>query len=87
MAVDEAILRAVAAGLALPTLRFYAWEPPCLSLGRAQQASDVDLNALRATGFDLVRRPTGGKATRVSWRRPSSPKGTRLSTVCPGPTF
>jgi lipoate-protein ligase A len=62
MAVDEAILRAVAAGLVLPTLRFYAWEPSCLSLGRGQKASDVDLDALRAAGFDLVRRPTGGKA-------------------------
>ncbi len=62
MAVDEAILRAVAAGRVPPTLRFYAWEPPCLSLGRAQKASDVDRDALRAAGFDLVRRPTGGKA-------------------------
>jgi lipoate-protein ligase A len=31
-------------------------------LGRAQKASDVDLNALQSVGFDLVRRPTGGKA-------------------------
>jgi lipoate-protein ligase A len=62
MAIDEAILHTVAAGNIPPTLRFYAWEPPCLSLGRAQKASDVDLNALRAAGFGLVRRPTGGKA-------------------------
>jgi len=62
MAIDEAILCAVAAGLAPPTLRLYAWAPPCLSLGRAQPLADVDLEALRAAGFDLVRRPTGGKA-------------------------
>jgi lipoate-protein ligase A len=62
MAVDEAILRAVAAGSVPPTLRFYAWNPACLSLGRAQPVADVDLPALRAAGFDLVRRPTGGKA-------------------------
>jgi lipoate-protein ligase A len=62
MAIDEATLHAVAAGKAPPTLRLYAWEPPCLSLGRAQKASDVDLSALQTTGFDLVRRPTGGKA-------------------------
>jgi len=62
MAVDEAILRAVAAGSVPPTLRFYAWDPACLSLGRAQPVADVDLPALRAAGFDLVRRPTGGKA-------------------------
>jgi len=61
MAVDEAILRAVAAGRVPPTLRLYAWEPACLSLGRAQPLADVDLRALRAAGFDLVRRPTGGK--------------------------
>jgi lipoate-protein ligase A len=62
MAVDEAILRAVAAGQVRPTLRFYTWEPACLSLGRAQEAADVDLGALEAAGLDLVRRPTGGKA-------------------------
>lgn len=62
MAVDEAILRAVAAGLAPPTLRFYAWDPPCLSLGRAQPVADADLCAVRTAGFDLVRRPTGGRA-------------------------
>ena len=62
MARDEAILRAVAAELVQPTLCLYAWEPACLSLGRAQPLSDVDLQALQAAGFDLVRRPTGGKA-------------------------
>jgi lipoate-protein ligase A len=62
MAVDEAILRAVAAGQAPPTLRFFAWAPPCLSLGYAQPLADVDLGRLRAHGWDLVRRPTGGRA-------------------------
>ena len=62
MAVDEAILRAVAVGQVPPTLRFYAWEPACLSLGRGQPLADVDLQALRAADFGLVRRPTGGKA-------------------------
>ena len=62
MAVDEAILQAVAAEQVPPTLRIYAWEPACLSLGRAQPVADVDLVAQRAAGFGLVRRPTGGKA-------------------------
>lgn len=62
MAVDEAILRAVAAEEAPPTIRFYAWEPGCLSLGRAQPVDDVDRRAVQAAGFDLVRRPTGGRA-------------------------
>jgi len=62
MAVDEATLRAVATGRVPPTLRFYAWKPACLSLGRGQSLADVDLQAVRTAGFDLVRRPTGGKA-------------------------
>jgi lipoate-protein ligase A len=62
MAVDEAILESVAAGTSLPTLRLYSWEPPCLSLGYAQAAGDVDLTLLNQAGWHLVRRPTGGRA-------------------------
>ena len=63
MAVDEAILEAVATGDSLPTLRFYAWQPPCLSVGYSQAVRDeVDLGACHAQGIDLVRRPTGGRA-------------------------
>lgn len=62
MAIDEAILTAVAAGDLPPTLRFYAWDPPCLSLGVAQFHSEADRARLDALGWGLVRRPTGGKA-------------------------
>ncbi len=62
MAVDEAILRAVAEGAAPPTLRFFGWVPPCLSLGYAQPVADVDRERLRRLGYGLVRRPTGGRA-------------------------
>jgi lipoate-protein ligase A len=62
MAMDEAILGAVVEGQVPPTLRLYAWSPPCLSLGRNQPASDVDLEACRTAGVDVVRRPTGGRA-------------------------
>ncbi|MCX7854609.1 MAG: lipoate--protein ligase family protein [Anaerolineae bacterium] len=62
MAVDEAIWRGVAEGRAPPTLRLYAWEPPCLSLGRHQSAGEVNQGALNAAGYGLVRRPTGGRA-------------------------
>jgi lipoate-protein ligase A len=62
MAIDEAIGEQVAAGAALPTLRFYLWKPPCLSLGYSQPASDVDFERLRGFGWDIVRRPTGGRA-------------------------
>ncbi|HEX7541971.1 MAG TPA: hypothetical protein VF352_07560, partial [Anaerolineales bacterium] len=43
MAVDEAILETVGRGGSLPTLRLYAWEPACLSLGYAQPLTDVDI--------------------------------------------
>jgi lipoyl(octanoyl) transferase len=62
MAVDEAILEKARDGQVLPTLRLYAWEPPCLSLGYAQSIHDVDFDLLTGRGWDVVRRPTGGKA-------------------------
>ncbi len=62
MAVDSAILEAVGEEAVPPTLRFYSWQPPCLSLGYAQPIADVDTTRLQKKGWDLVRRPTGGKA-------------------------
>lgn len=62
MAIDCAIFEAVASGLQPPTLRLYGWQPFCLSLGYGQRTSDADIAALDQRGWDLVRRPTGGKA-------------------------
>ena len=62
MAVDEAVLNSIGNGASLPTLRLYAWTPACLSLGRAQPFADVDVHRLRARGWDVVRRLTGGRA-------------------------
>ena len=62
MALDETILEAVGHGTSLPTLRLYAWEPACISLGYAQPFTDVDLPRLRERGWEVVRRPTGGRA-------------------------
>jgi lipoate-protein ligase A len=62
MAVDEALLESVGKGASLPALRLYAWDPPCLSLGYAQPAADVDILRLAEYGWDIVRRPTGGRA-------------------------
>jgi len=62
MALDEAIMDAVAAGESPPTLRFYAWQPPCLSLGKRQPLSGVDLDRCQRDGVDVVRRATGGLA-------------------------
>ncbi len=63
MAVDAAILRAVEAGEAPPTLRIYGWEPWCVTLGHFQSPErELDLAALKARGWDFVMRPTGGRA-------------------------
>ncbi|MER3459321.1 MAG: lipoate--protein ligase family protein [Chloroflexota bacterium] len=62
MAIDEAIVMAVGEGVAPPTVRFFAWQPPCLSLGYAQDAAEADVDRCRARGWDIVRRPTGGRA-------------------------
>ncbi len=60
--MDEAILEHIHRGESLPTLRLYAWEPACLSLGHAQSFKDVDMERVKANGWEVVRRVTGGRA-------------------------
>ena len=60
MAIDHALFEAVQDG-APAVLRFYGWQPACLSLGRNQPAR-VSIEELKRRGLDLVRRPTGGLA-------------------------
>jgi lipoyl(octanoyl) transferase len=62
MAIDETIMEAVSAGNAPPTLRFYQWSPPCISLGKRQPLSGIDLARCRQDGVQVVRRSTGGLA-------------------------
>lgn len=62
MAVDEAIATHAGRGDVPPTLRFYQWQPPCVSLGRHQPLADIDRARCAALGYDVVRRPTGGRA-------------------------
>lgn len=62
MAIDEAILSGVGSGSSPPTLRLYAWLPPCISLGYSQEAGEIDLDRLHDRGWDVVRRLTGGRA-------------------------
>jgi lipoate-protein ligase A len=63
MESDEAILDEVAAGESPPTLRLYGWDPTAVSLGRFQTStSGLDLSACERRGWDVVRRPTGGRA-------------------------
>lgn len=62
MAQDEALLyEADRTGAAF--LRLYRWTPPCLSFGRNEPArARYDRVAIERLGFDVVRRPTGGRA-------------------------
>ena len=63
MALDEMLLSLAAAGEAAPTLRFYTWDPPAVSLGRFQNIeTSVNIEACRRNGIDIVRRITGGRA-------------------------
>lgn len=62
MAIDQAIAEACAADESLPTLRFYQWKPPAVSLGRHQPYAEIDHAAVAAAGYEIVRRPTGGRA-------------------------
>ncbi len=45
-----------------PVLRIYQWRPYCISLGANQDFSSVDQEKISADGFDIVKRPTGGRA-------------------------
>jgi lipoate-protein ligase A len=63
MAIDEAMWRGRQAGTSPPTLRFFAWAPPTVSLGYGQPLDrHVDAEACRRFGVGVVRRPTGGSA-------------------------
>lgn len=63
MAVDEAILESLTGGAPAPTVRFYRWAGPSISLGRFQRAERVvDLALCRERKVQVVQRLTGGKA-------------------------
>jgi lipoyl(octanoyl) transferase len=63
MALDEALLRSRLDKVGPPTIRFFAWEPPAISLGYGQPVDrNIDLDEAARMGIGLVRRPTGGSA-------------------------
>ena len=63
MAIDEAIFTAYKKGHNKPTLRFYTWEPACLSIGYFQKLEDeIDLDKCRCMNIDYTRRITCGRA-------------------------
>jgi len=62
MAIDEALLESVSNHLSPPTLRLYDWDPYTLSLGHAQSYREINIDEINKFKWDIVRRPTGGKA-------------------------
>ena len=61
MALDESIAAAVREGDSSPTLRFYGWRQPSVSIGAFQKITDVNARHCAAHYVHVVRRPTGGR--------------------------
>lgn len=62
MAIDEVVSDSIRNDQ-LPTIRFYGWSPPAVSIGYFQEIeSEVDLKKCLESGVDVVRRRTGGGA-------------------------
>jgi lipoate-protein ligase A len=63
MALDEALLQSRGEAIAPPTVRFFSWLPPAVSIGYGQRLDQrINLDACRRLGVGVVRRPTGGSA-------------------------
>jgi lipoate-protein ligase A len=63
MAVDEALFQSAVDGLAPPTIRFYGWSRPTLSIGFRQALNKTcNPSECRRLGIETVRRFTGGRA-------------------------
>ncbi len=62
MARDEAILQAVNEGQSPPTLRFYRWDEPTISLGYFQKFAEWEQQDQVIRAMPVVRRLTGGGA-------------------------
>jgi lipoate-protein ligase A len=63
MAIDRAVLVENSKGNVLPTVRFFRWKPPAISIGYFQSLQEeVDLDTCNQLGVEYVRRITGGGA-------------------------
>ncbi|OEF98895.1 octanoyltransferase [Vulcanibacillus modesticaldus] len=63
MALDEALLEWHSKKLFPPTIRFYGWDPPTLSIGYFQNIhKEIDIDKVNEYNIGLVRRLTGGRA-------------------------
>ncbi|MCK4504165.1 MAG: lipoate--protein ligase family protein [Candidatus Aegiribacteria sp.] len=63
MAFDKYLMEQVRDGRWSFVLRTYGWEPACVSIGKLQNRdSEINCDLLLRDGFNVVRRPTGGRA-------------------------
>jgi len=62
MGFDEMLAQRLLEGSGSPAVRVYRWKPWAISLGRHQDAAEIDVERCRRDGVDVVRRPTGGRA-------------------------
>lgn len=63
MAIDRAVLVENSENKVPPTVRFFTWNPPAISIGYFQSLEEeVDLDICKNLGIDYVRRITGGGA-------------------------
>jgi lipoate-protein ligase A len=62
MDFDENLVRSLAEGEGVPTIRIYGWNPRSISLGWNQSLDELDSERASNDGIDIVRRPTGGRA-------------------------
>ena len=60
MQFDIALAKSLSVNEAV--LRLYRWKPYCISLGANQNINDINEKKVIADGFDIVKRPTGGRA-------------------------
>jgi len=63
MAIDRAVIVTSQEKKVPPTVRFFTWSPPAISIGYFQSLEEeVDLSVCNNLGIDYVRRITGGGA-------------------------
>ena len=63
MAIDRVLFQGQQEGFSPPTIRFFGWNSPCISLGYFQKAKkELNLKTIQQNQVELVQRPTGGRA-------------------------
>lgn len=62
MRLDTERASDVTNGKSKAMFRLYGWKPWAVSLGYNQKIDDIEQLACEKNGFDIVRRPTGGRA-------------------------